>query len=104
VLVDPLNRREIDALSATPRRADVTVGFVAPPLGFARGGRKRLATTLVGQGLPLAFNLPITRGSLAVIELIQLDRRLQGKQRLRSPMALQGPGNLRFAMLAVPVT
>ena len=76
---------------------------VAPPFGFARSGREWLPVTLVGEGLQVVFDLPITGGNLAVIELVQLHGLLQGKQVLRPPIALQGAGDVRFVMLAAAV-
>ena len=53
--------------------SQLEVVFVPPPLRLARDGRPGLPATLVSQGVQLGFTLAITRGDLAVVELIELD-------------------------------
>ena len=56
---------------------------------------------MVSQGLQLRFDLPITLRNLVVIELIEFHSLLQSKQMLRTPVALQGTGDLGLTVVAV---
>jgi hypothetical protein len=79
------------------------VVFVAAPLGVAWGGRERFPVPGVGPGLQLEFTLRRTRGTLAGVDLRELNRRWHGKEVLSPPLPLHGAGAVGFALLAVPV-
>ena len=102
VFFDPLDRRQVNARQAIERRAGIEPGFV----GFlvsAGFGRQGLSRAFVGKGLQMGFDLPIAQGELLVIEFIEGDRLLQGKQVLGAPGALQRLGDVVLIMLAMGV-
>ena len=95
-LLDPLDHRPVHSCHPVQRPPRVERRpVVAPPLP-PRLGRQRLTATFILELFELPLDLAIAGGDLLMIEVVQRQRLLQREQVLGSPVALQGPGDVRL--------
>src|ERR671929_1029842 len=92
-LINALNLGQVyprHAIQGFPGIERRSVAVAAP---LATLGRQRLALALVGKRRQVGRNAGITGSELPMLELIALERLLQGKQMLSPPRTLQGGGD-----------
>jgi len=73
---------------------------VAVAAALARLGRQRLTVAAVRERLELRGNTAITGSQLPMLELVALQRLLEGKQVLGAPGAIEGMGDGSRVLLA----
>jgi hypothetical protein len=103
-LIDALNPCHVSPCHAMQWLPWIERWSVAVAAPLATLGRQWFAMALVSKGRHMGRKAGITGSALPMLELIALQRLLQGTQRLAPPRALQGGGNGSLVLLAAGIT